>query len=100
MAPGVFPAGSSPTPPPPPTPRPARAGTPSQKAGCRRAPGGAAPKLRRRHLASLARQTRAHLARTGAEARLEARIASFETAFRMQMHAPKVFDLSGESKAT
>jgi hypothetical protein len=58
------------------------------------------PELQRLQLDLLARQNRAHLERTGADPRLEARIASFETAFRMQMHAPKVFDLSGESKAT
>ncbi len=56
--------------------------------------------LQRLQLDLLARQNRAHLDRTGTDARLEARIASFETAFRMQTHAPKVFDLSAESKPT
>ena len=43
---------------------------------------------------------RDHLARIGADARLEARLATFELAFRMQTAAPKVFDLSQETKAT
>src|SRR5262249_40270222 len=38
--------------------------------------------------------------RTGSDARLEARIATFELAFRMQDAAPKVFDLSRESNKT
>jgi len=38
--------------------------------------------------------------RAGTDANLEARIASFELAFRMQSHAPEVLDLSGESSAT
>ena len=43
---------------------------------------------------------REHLAKVGPEASLEARIASFELAFRMQAEIPKVEDLSGESAAT
>mgnify|MGYP002623546605 FL=1 len=43
---------------------------------------------------------REHLAQTGADAALEARIASFELAFRMQSHAPEAFDISSESKQT
>ncbi|MDP1796032.1 MAG: DUF1501 domain-containing protein, partial [Planctomycetaceae bacterium] len=39
-------------------------------------------------------------ARSGSEASLEARINSFELAFRMQSELPKVEDLSGESEAT
>jgi hypothetical protein len=38
--------------------------------------------------------------RTGADAALEARIESFELAFRMQGAAPGVMDLNGESAAT
>ncbi|HYG74574.1 MAG TPA: DUF1501 domain-containing protein [Planctomycetota bacterium] len=38
--------------------------------------------------------------RTGADAMLEARIESFELAFRMQQAAPGVMDLSKESEAT
>jgi len=43
---------------------------------------------------------RVHAARREADARLDARIASFELAFRMQARAPEAFDLSGESPAT
>ncbi|OYW12458.1 MAG: sulfatase, partial [Planctomycetales bacterium 12-60-4] len=43
---------------------------------------------------------RAHLAETGPEASLEARINSFELAFRMQTEFPRVEDLSEESTAT
>ena len=43
---------------------------------------------------------REHQSQTGPEASLEARISSFELAFRMQSEIPKVEDLSGESEAT
>ncbi|MDB5335655.1 MAG: hypothetical protein JWN70_1274 [Planctomycetaceae bacterium] len=43
---------------------------------------------------------REHQTQTGPEASLEARINSFELAFRMQSEIPKVEDLSGESEAT
>jgi hypothetical protein len=56
------------------------------------------PDLQRLQLDLLARSNQDHLARSGAEARLEARIATFELAFRMQATAPRVFDLSAESK--
>jgi hypothetical protein len=56
--------------------------------------------LQRLQLDLLAKSNHDHLARTGAEARLEARIATFELAFRMQASAPKVFDLSAESNTT
>jgi hypothetical protein len=41
-----------------------------------------------------------HASRRAEDARLEARIASFELAFRMQAEAPAAFDLAGESDAT
>lgn len=41
-----------------------------------------------------------HLRDQGRQDQLEARMASFELAFRMQMEAPGVLDLSGESPAT
>jgi len=41
-----------------------------------------------------------HLNSRSADAALEARIRSFETAFGMQQEAPEVFDLSNESKHT
>jgi hypothetical protein len=52
--------------------------------------------LQRLQLDLLARSNREDLTRSGADARLEARIATFELAFRMQATAPKVFDLSAE----
>jgi hypothetical protein len=58
------------------------------------------PDLQRLQLDLLARSNREHLVRTGADARLEARIATFELAFRMQASAPRVFDLSAESTRT
>ncbi len=51
-------------------------------------------------LERLGQLNREHQSRTGPEASLEARINSFELAFRMQSELPKVEDLSGESKAT
>jgi hypothetical protein len=56
--------------------------------------------LQRLQLDLLARKNHDHLERTGADPRLEARIAAYELTFRMQMEAPRVMDLSGESKAT
>jgi hypothetical protein len=56
--------------------------------------------LQRLQLNLLNQVNRAHLARCGADARLEARIATFELAFRMQAEAPKVFDLSRETSTT
>jgi hypothetical protein len=47
----------------------------------------------------LARSNQQHLARLG-DPRLEARIASFEMAFRMQQVAPEVMDLARESQST
>ncbi len=43
---------------------------------------------------------REHQSQSGPEASLEARINSFELAFRMQSELPKVEDLTGESAAT
>jgi len=54
----------------------------------------------RRMLDLLQAGNREQLERSGADANLEARIASFELAFRMQSHAPEVLDLSGESRET
>jgi len=59
------------------------------------------PSVRQRaQLDFLADLNREHLAQTGPDSELEARIQSFELAFRMQTEAPEVFDLSGESEAT
>ena len=48
----------------------------------------------------LQENNREHLLTIGHDARLEARIESYELAFRMQMEAPGVFDISGETKET
>ncbi len=74
--------------------------TPFQKAVLANAVPGDAPDLQRLQLDLLLKQNRDHRDRTGADARMDARIESFEMAFRMQMSAPKVFDLAAESKAT
>jgi hypothetical protein len=58
------------------------------------------PTLQRLQLDLLANRNREHLARVGADPRLEARIAAFEMSFRMQMEAPQVLDLARESEAT
>lgn len=54
----------------------------------------------RRQLDFLAQVNKGHLQDSGPDAVLEGRIASFELAFRMQMEAPKVLDIEGESEAT
>jgi len=59
-----------------------------------------APDLQRLQLDLLNTANKEHLQQTGNDARLEARIATFELAFRMQATAPKVFDLSQETKET
>jgi hypothetical protein len=51
-------------------------------------------------LEKLRQMNRDDQSRSGPEASLEARINSFELAFRMQSELPKVEDLSGESEAT
>ena len=56
--------------------------------------------LQRLQLERLAAMNREHLASAGHEASLEARINSFELAFRMQTELPQIEDLSGETPAT
>ena len=56
--------------------------------------------LQRMQLDLLGKKNRKHLAETGFDARLEARIQAFELSFRMQMEAPKAMDISAESKET
>jgi hypothetical protein len=51
-------------------------------------------------LALLQKLNRAHQARREGDSRLEARIASYELAARLQLSAPEVLDLSRESAAT
>ncbi len=74
--------------------------TPFQKAALSNVVPGEDPDLQRLQLDLLSGQNRAHLARAGSDGRLGARIETFEMAFRMQMRAPKVFDLSGETRQT
>jgi hypothetical protein len=50
--------------------------------------------------ALLREMNRAHLARAPGDSRLEARIASYELAARMQLSAPEALDLSRETEAT
>jgi hypothetical protein len=54
----------------------------------------------RRYLAFLEQLNREHLARHPGELDLDARIASYELAARMQSAAKEAFDLSGETMAT
>jgi len=56
--------------------------------------------VQRLQLDRLRSMNRDHLAQTGPEASLEARINSFELAFRMQTEMPRVEDLTQESAAT
>lgn len=54
----------------------------------------------RRQLDLLQEINRGHLQSSGADAALEARISSFELAFRMQLEMPSIQDLSDETSAT
>ncbi len=56
--------------------------------------------IQRLQLDRLNTLNREHQAQAGPEASLEARINSFELAFRMQSELPRVEDLSGETAAT
>lgn len=58
------------------------------------------PGLQRLQLDLLARRNRNHLKRVGNDAGLEARIAAFEMAYRMQAEAPDVLDIQRESAST
>jgi hypothetical protein len=51
-------------------------------------------------LALLEQLNRRHLSRTPGDSRLDARIASYEMAARMQLSAPEVMDLAGETEPT
>ena len=55
---------------------------------------------RRAQLDLLLRLNQAHLERQGGSSELEARIAAYEMAFRMQAAAPEAFSLQGESAET
>ena len=56
--------------------------------------------LQRQQLDFIQTLNREHLKLAGADAQLEGVIESYELAFRMQTEAPKLTDISGESKAT
>jgi hypothetical protein len=56
--------------------------------------------VQRLQLARLMEMNRAHQGSAGAEASLEARLNSFELAFRMQREMPQAEDLSSETPAT
>lgn len=58
------------------------------------------PDLQRSQLKLIESMNRDHLADRGGDAALEARIESFELAFRMQTEAPELLELRGESDAT
>ena len=58
------------------------------------------PQQQKLQLELLQRINRKHMESSGHEASLEARISSFELAFRMQSELPKVEDISSESEAT
>ncbi len=63
-------------------------------------PQGYTPAGRRRQLDVLARLNEMHLRRHGGDSELEARIESYELAFRMQTAAPEAFDLAKETAET
>jgi len=63
-------------------------------------PPGIAAGDRREQLDLLARLNAEHLARAGGDDELEARIRSYELAFRMQTAAPEAFDLTRETAET
>jgi Protein of unknown function (DUF1501) len=63
-------------------------------------PAGTPPEARAGQLRLLDEWNRAHLRRQPGNSELEARIANFETAARMQTAVPECLDLSGEGDAT
>jgi hypothetical protein len=64
-----------------------------------RMPGGFTDAERRRELDLLGRLNEDHLRRQGGDSDLEARIASYELAYRMQTSATEAFDLRNEPEA-
>ena len=65
-----------------------------------RMPAGLSPGDRRAQLELMKRFNTRHLKRHGNDSELDARIRSYELAFRMQTSAPEVFELSGETEKT
>jgi hypothetical protein len=77
------------------------ASVPADQAGVRYIRNARTPRdLQRLQLDLLAEMNREHLAEAGPDPSLEARINSFELAFRMQGDLPEVQDISRESAAT
>ena len=58
------------------------------------------PEADREGLALLQKLNREHLAASGEDSRLEARIKSYELAAKMQLSAPEAFDVGSETEAT
>jgi Protein of unknown function (DUF1501) len=58
------------------------------------------PDLQKQHLDFIQMRNRRHLEEHGADRDMEGLIQSYELAFRMQMEAPTVFNVSSESKVT
>jgi hypothetical protein len=65
-----------------------------------RTPPGVTDAAQKETLGLIEQLDRRHLASRGEDSTLEARIASYELAFRMQASAPEAVDISGESEAT
>jgi len=63
-------------------------------------PGGTTSQNRQAQIDLLGALNQRHLDRHDGHSELEARIKSYELAFRMQSHAPEVFDLSKETEET
>jgi hypothetical protein len=63
-------------------------------------PAGVSSDVQRQTLDFITAMDKRHLASREGDSALEARIASYELAYRMQSHAPDAVDLSGESEAT
>jgi hypothetical protein len=63
-------------------------------------PSGVSTEQQRRTLDLINRLNQEHLRQREADSELTARIASYELAFRMQMHAPEIVNVSSETKAT
>lgn len=63
-------------------------------------PKGVSPESQRETLDLIARMNKRHFAEREEDTALDARIASYELAFRMQAEAPDVVDISKESDAT
>jgi hypothetical protein len=65
-----------------------------------KSPTGVSDEQQRKTLDFVAQANREHLAVRGPDSELEARIAAYELAFRMQAHAPEAVDLSKETAET